>query len=158
MYSQSDQKEEKNFGDIQTRRRAGGRDGVRRKCQLIWWHLQLQLHHLWSSIFFFWRFGISQAKSLCSRNKKVTKVSAGPKFSHFPTETYLVVVKYQKFPKSIERNWGFWIIFDLERVGHFFEIKSKDDIQMALLTLTLILILVIQIEIQLWILFGKPMW
>ena len=96
--------------------------------------------------------------TLCSRNEKVTKVSAGPKFSHFPTETYLVVVKYQKFPKSIERNWGFWIIFDLERVGHFFEIKSKDDIQMALLTLTWILILVIQIEIQLWILFGKPMW
>ena len=86
-------------------------------------------------------------KALCSRNEKVTKVSAGPKFSHFPTETYLVIVKYQKFPKSIERNWGFWIIFDLERVGHFFEIKSKDDIQMALLTLTWILILVKQIEI-----------
>ena len=45
--------------------------------------------------------------ALCSRNEKVTKVSAGPKFSHFPTETYLVVVKYQKFPKSIERNCVF---------------------------------------------------
>ena len=59
---------------------------------------------------------------LCSRNEKVTKVSAGPKFSHFPTETYLVIVKYQKFPKSIERNWGFWIIFDLADFLHIFYI------------------------------------
>ena len=64
--------------------------------------------------------------SLCSRNEKVTKVSAGPKFSHFPTETYLVVVKYQKFPKSIERNWGFWIIFDLADFLNIFDIYYID--------------------------------
>ena len=37
-----------------------------------------------------------------------------PKFAHFPSETYVLMLKYQKLAKSVGGNWGFWINFDFE--------------------------------------------
>ena len=51
---------------------------------------------------------------------KVFQRGAGPNFHKFPLETNLVMVKYQKLAKSVERNWGFWINFDFKNVWFLF--------------------------------------
>ena len=63
-----------------------------------------------------------------SKIRKVFQRGDHPKFGHFPLETYVLSLKYQKLEKSVERNSGFWIIFGFEEVGHSFEVKSKENI------------------------------
>ena len=63
--------------------------------------------------------------ALRSKKWKVSKGGAGQKFHRFPSETYVVRVKYQKLAKSVQGNWGFWINFSLEEVCHLFEVECK---------------------------------
>ena len=39
-----------------------------------------------------------------SKNQIIFQGGAGPKFDKFPSETYLVMAKYQKLAKSVEGN------------------------------------------------------
>ena len=70
--------------------------------------------------------------SLCSKNQKVFQRGASPRYCRFPSETILVVIKYQKLAKSVEGNWGFWIIFDFKIVRLVFRGYYSWFIQMAL--------------------------
>ena len=70
--------------------------------------------------------------TLCSKNQKVFQRGASPRYCHFPSETILVVIKYQKLAKSVEGNWGFWIIFDFKIVRLGFRGYQSWFIQMAL--------------------------
>ena len=43
-------------------------------------------------------------RALCSENQKVFQRGASPRYGHFPSETILVMIKYQKLAKSVEGN------------------------------------------------------
>ena len=42
-----------------------------------------------------------------SKKAKVFQRGESPKFAHFPSETYVLMSKYQKLEKSVEGNEGF---------------------------------------------------
>ena len=50
-----------------------------------------------------------------AKMKKIFQRGESPRYCHFPSETTLVMVKYQKLAKSVGGNWGFWIIFDFKK-------------------------------------------
>ena len=64
--------------------------------------------------------------------KKVFQRGESPNFAHFPSETYALMLKYQKLEKSVEGNWGFWIIFDFKDFGIESMFLNKSFIQMAI--------------------------
>ena len=66
-----------------------------------------------------------------SKNQIIFQGGAGPKFDKFPSETYLVMAKYQKLAKSVEGNWGFWFNFDFKNLRLLFGGFILRFIQMA---------------------------
>ena len=56
-----------------------------------------------------------------AKMKKVFQRGESPKFAHFPSETHVLMLKYQKLEKSVGGNWGFWINFDFTKPRIHFE-------------------------------------
>ena len=66
------------------------------------------------------QISLSMEASQWSKSKKVFQRGDHPNFGHFPSETYVLMSKYQKLAKSVEGNWGFWINFDFKKFSHVF--------------------------------------
>ena len=104
---------------------------------LIWiWHLKFDLVWfeqlfttfenvwIWSEKF---EFDFKHGKiTQWSKMKKIFQRGESPKFAHFPSETNLVMVKWQKLAKSVGRNWGFWINSDFKESRLLFRVLNQD--------------------------------
>ena len=55
-----------------------------------------------------------------AKMNKIFQRGESQRYCHFPSETNLVMVKYQKLAKSVGGNWGFWIIFDFKETSLLF--------------------------------------
>ena len=104
---------------------------MKKTAQALWFHIIFQIVLLWHywKWMNLWSEKCSNIASNALRSEiwKVSKAGAGQKFHRFPSETYVVRVKYQKLAKSVQGNLGFWINFSLEKVCLFFEVKSKGN-------------------------------